>query len=96
MVCFVKLEQPLTPSTSLNQRQEDNDFEETNINEFSKDDYTRLIQLIEPCRPIWDHKMNLSDRSDSIKEKSWNQIFVDFEGKLMQIHFAINLQQSKL
>jgi len=56
--------------------------------EFSKEDYSRLIEFIEPCRPIWDHKMNLSERSENIKDRFWNQVFVQFEGKLFQINLA--------
>jgi len=53
----------------------DDDFEGLKkAGEISKEDYSRLIEFIEPCRPIWDHKMNLSDRSKNINDRFWNQV----------------------
>lgn len=70
---------------------DDDDFEEfKKAGEFLKEDYSCLIVFIEPCRPIWDHKMNLSERSKYIKVRFWNQVFVQFEGKLLQINLAID------
>lgn len=41
----------------------------------------KLIACVETCRPIWNFKMSLSERSDTVKRNLWNQIFVNFNGK---------------
>lgn len=48
----------------------------------SQADFSKLIGYIETSRPLWNHKMSLGERSESIKRNLWNQIFVNFEGKL--------------
>jgi len=63
----------------------DGNADPKSIKDFSVEDYRRLIELIEDCRPIWDHKMNLTDRTDTIKEHSWNKIFNQFKGILLRI-----------
>lgn len=47
----------------------------------SKEDIFELISYVETCWPLWNHKMFLSDRSDSVKANLWNQIVLNFNGK---------------
>ncbi|XP_060859160.1 uncharacterized protein LOC132936444 isoform X2 [Metopolophium dirhodum] len=47
----------------------------------AKIDMPKLIELIEPCAPLWNFKLSLSERSDTIKSNLWNSIYVNFNGK---------------
>jgi len=46
----------------------------------SKEDMANLITSIEVCRPLWNHKMSLGERSKNIKNNLWNKIFTEFDG----------------
>lgn len=78
MVGLVKLDQPTVTkielaNTKLFDIDDDDDFEGSKkAGEFSKEDYLRLIEFIESSRPIWNHKMNLSEKSENIKDHFWN------------------------
>ncbi|XP_060855670.1 uncharacterized protein LOC132933394 [Metopolophium dirhodum] len=47
----------------------------------AKIDMPKLIELIEPCAPLWNFKLSLSEGSDTIKSNLWNSIYVNFNGK---------------
>lgn len=49
----------------------------------TQDETTKLISLIEISKPLWNHKLSLGDRSEVIKNNFWNEIFVQFEGKVI-------------
>ncbi|XP_060871383.1 zinc finger protein 260-like [Metopolophium dirhodum] len=97
-LCLIELEQLLRPVSTITKTELQNtklmgynddeisdDFEGLKkAGEISKEDYSRLIEFIEPCRPIWDHKINLSDRSENVKDRFWNQVFVQFEEKKLK------------
>ncbi|XP_022182494.1 uncharacterized protein LOC111042257 [Myzus persicae] len=40
----------------------------------------KLISIIETCKPLWDHRLPLGDRSENIKNNMWNEVFVQFNG----------------
>lgn len=48
----------------------------------AKEDMAKLIDIIETCTPLWNHKRTLSERSESIKTNMWNRIHIEFNGKI--------------
>jgi len=44
----------------------------------------KLISIIETCKPLWDHRLPLGDRSENIKNNMWNEVFVQFNGKIVE------------
>lgn len=48
----------------------------TKNNEINKEDMFKLIRIIETCKPLWDHRLPLGDRSENIKNNMWNEVFV--------------------
>lgn len=49
----------------------------------TQDETTTLVSLIEISKPLWNHKLSLGDRSEVVKNNLWNEIFVQFEGKVI-------------
>lgn len=54
--------------------------------------HSNLISAIEVCRPLYDHRLSLSKRSEAIKNKLWNEIYVELQGG--SIHYNINFLQN--
>lgn len=59
------------------------DTTDIKINGLSQDETTMLISLIETSKPLWDHRLSLGDRSEVVKNNLWNEIFSQFEGKII-------------
>lgn len=56
--------------------------------------YSNLISAIEVRCPLYDHTLPLSTRSEAIKTKLWNEIYVELQGGIK--HFYFNLPILKL
>lgn len=41
-----------------------------------------LISAIEVRRPLYDHRLQLTKRTEAIKTKLWNEIYVELKGRL--------------
>lgn len=47
----------------------------------SKEDKIKLIEIIETCRPLWNYKLSIRERSETIKKKLVESFFCSFNGK---------------
>lgn len=62
---------PLTENVTNNKKLEES---------VAKEDMAKLIDIMETCTPLWNHKISLSERSEAIKSNMWNRVFVEFNG----------------
>lgn len=48
-----------------------------------------LISAIKVRPPLFDHRMILSERSESIKNELWNEVYSELQGKDINYNFRI-------
>lgn len=60
----------------------------------AKEDMAKLIDIMENCTPLWNHKISLSERSEAIKTNMWNRIHVEFNGKV-NFKYCVILKQGR-
>lgn len=44
------------------------------------EDYSKLIIAVRGRHPLWDHRIPMSNRYESIKQKLWDEIYVELNG----------------
>ncbi|CAI6363325.1 unnamed protein product [Macrosiphum euphorbiae] len=44
------------------------------------EDYSKLIIAVRERHPLWDHRIPMSNRYESIKQKLWDEIYVELNG----------------
>jgi len=44
------------------------------------EDYTKLIIAVRERHPLWDHRIPMSNRYEPIKQKLWDEIYVELNG----------------
>lgn len=49
-----------------------------------KEDFFKLISIMETCKPLWDYRLSLGERSENIINNMWNEVFVQFNGKISE------------
>jgi len=49
----------------------------------SKEDVPILIATIETSKPLLDHRLSLGEISENIKNNMWNEVYVQFNGKIV-------------
>lgn len=58
----------------------DDNVDEKRINEKDFSSTLCLINAIKARRPLFDHTLPLSERSESIKNKLWNEVYDELQG----------------
>lgn len=61
-----------------------------------KEDLVKLISIMETLKPLWDHRLSLGERSENIKNNMWNEVFVQFNGKIFELIMKLQISNNVL
>lgn len=74
---------------NLSDDTEDQNKVNDRVNDFSST--LCLINAIKARRPLFDHTMPLSERSESIKNELWNEVFFELKGENILLFYLIKI-----
>lgn len=67
----------------------DYDGDQKKINNFKST--LRLINSIKARRPLFDHSIPLSERCETMKNKLWNEVYDELQGRVILNNFILHL-----
>jgi len=65
----------------------DDDVEDSKVNDFNLT--SSLISAIKVRRPLFDHRISLSKRSELVKNNLWNEVYTELQGEDKYYNFNI-------
>lgn len=46
--------------------------------------YSKLIITVQELNPLWDHRLPIAGRFEPIKQKLWDEIYVELNGRFIK------------